>query len=146
MLTNSEKTQIIEFAKDKPIEVVYIFGSHATGNIKPLSDYDFAVLFDEKISSRERFDLKLELIAFLSKLFKTDKVDVVDINTASPAFCYFVIKFRMDIYTRLESIRCDFEIKNIREHFDRLTRLEHLGISYYESDRFAKEVAQFLTS
>lgn len=130
MLTNSEKAQVIEFVKSKPIEVVYIFGSHATGEVKPLSDYDFAVLFDEAISSHERFDFKLELISFFSRLLKTDKVDVVDLNTASSAVRYSAIKPRMDIFTRSESIRCDFEHKTFQMYFDRLEHLRTLGIPY----------------
>lgn len=120
MITNSEKAQIIEFAKNKPIEVVYIFGSQATGEVKPLSDYDFAVLFDESMSSHERFDLKLELIVFLSKLFKTDKVDVVDLNAAPSPFRYSAIVPRMDIYTRSKIKRNDFELKTFREFLDRI--------------------------
>lgn len=130
MLTNNEKAQIIEFVRNKPIEVVYIFGSHATGEVKPLSDYDFAILFNESISAHERFDLKLEFIIFLSKLFKTDKVDVVDLSTASPAVRYFAIKPRMDIFTQSESIRCGFEHKTLQVYFDRSEHLRSLGIPY----------------
>lgn len=119
MITNSEKARIIEFAKNKPFEVVYVFGSQATGEVKPLSDYDFAVLFDESISSHERFDLKLEFIIFLSKLFKTDKVDVVDLNTAPIPFRYSAIAPRMDIYTRSKIKRNDFELKTFQIFLDR---------------------------
>jgi len=120
MLTNSQKAQIIEFAKNKPVEVVYVFGSQATGEVKPLSDYDFAVLFDEQISSSVRFDLKLDLITFLSKLLKTDKVDVVDLNSAPISFRYSAIKPRMDIYTRSKIKRDEFELKTFQEFLDRV--------------------------
>ncbi|MEK7534052.1 MAG: nucleotidyltransferase domain-containing protein [Patescibacteria group bacterium] len=120
MLTSSEKAQIIEFVKSKPIEVVYIFGSQATGKVMPLSDYDFAVLFDESISAHERFELKLDFIAFLSKLLKTDKVDVVDLNSAPLPFRYSAIKPRMDIYTRSKTKRDEFELKTFREFLDRV--------------------------
>lgn len=120
MITNNEKAQIIEFAKNKPIEVVYIFGSHATGEVKPLSDYDFAVLFDESISSSERFYLKLELINFFSRLFKTDKVDVVDLNAAPIHFRYSAIVPRMDVYTRSKIKRNDFELKTFQIFLDRV--------------------------
>ena len=120
MLTNSKKAQIIEFVKNKPVEVVYVFGSHADGRVSPLSDYDFAVLFDEQISSSERFDLKLDLITFLSRLLKTDKVDVVDLNTAPIAFRYSAIKPRMDIYIRSKIKRNEFELKTLQEFLDRV--------------------------
>lgn len=120
MLTSSEKAQTIEFVKNKPIEIVYIFGSQATGEIKPLSDFDFAVLFAEQISSSKRFDLKLELIIFLSKLLKTDKVDVVDLNSAPLTFRYSAIKPRRDIYTRSKTKRDEFELKTFQEFLDRV--------------------------
>ena len=120
MITSLNKAQIIDFVKNKPIEVVYIFGSQATGKIKPLSDYDFAVLFDESISSSKRFDLKLELIVFLSKLLKTDKVDVVSLNKAPLAFRYSAITPRLDIYTRSKTKRNEFELKTFQEFLDRV--------------------------
>lgn len=120
MLASDKIKQIIEFVKDKPIEVIYLFGSQAKGEVKPLSDYDFAVLFDTALLSSERFDLKLELIVFLTHLFSTDKVDVVDLNSAPVAFQYEAIKPRMDIYTRSRIKRDEFEFKTMQEFFDRI--------------------------
>lgn len=120
MITNEQKQAIIEYAKSQPIEVIYLFGSHATNEVKPLSDYDFGVLFDDKLSSGERFDLKLDVMGFLSHLFKTDHVDVVDLNSAPPAFRYEAMKPRCDIYTRSESQRVNFEFRAMQEHLDRL--------------------------
>ena len=120
MITNEQKQTIIEYVKKLPIEVIYLFGSHATNEVKPLSDYDFGILFDEKVSKSERFDLKLDIMGFLSHIFKTDNVDVVDLNSAPPAFRYEAMKPRCDIYSRLESKRVEFEFKAMQEHLDRL--------------------------
>lgn len=120
MITNDEVKQIIEFAKNKPIEVIYLFGSRAKGEMKPLSDYDFAVLFDDSINSSERFDLKLELIVFFSHLFATDSVDVLDLNSAPVAFRYEAIQPRADIYTKSKIKRDEFEFKTVKEFLDRV--------------------------
>ncbi len=133
MITNEQKQAIIEYAKTQPIEVIYLFGSHATNKVKPLSDYDFGVLFDEKVSKSERFDFKLDIMGFLSHIFKTDNVDVVDLNFASPAFRYEAMKPRCDIYTRLESQRVNFEFRAMQDFFDRLYYIKRhttLGIAY----------------
>lgn len=139
MLTDRQKKQIIKFVKNKPIEVVYLFGSQAKNEVKPLSDYDFAVLFDKSASSGERFDLKLELINFLSGLFKTGSVDVVDLNSAPINFRYEAIAPRMDIYTKSEAVRIDFEHRTIQEFFDRLYYIKRqtaLGLKKFAEQGF----------
>lgn len=120
MITEEQKTKIIAFAKGRPIEVIYLFGSQARNEVKPLSDYDFAILFSDTLTSSERFDLKLESIGFLTGLFKTDTVDVLDLNSAPSTFRYSAIAPRMDIYTKDERERVHFEFKTIQEFFDLL--------------------------
>ena len=58
------------------IKLAYFFGSRATGQNGPLSDYDFAVYMDEK-NANKRFDKRLKIMESLSKVLRTDDVDVV---------------------------------------------------------------------
>lgn len=99
------------------IKVVYFFGSKATGEDGPLSDYDFAVYLDEKDKKR-MFDIKFELFDRLSRLLKTDRVDMVILNlTESPELKYNIIKEGKVIFEE-EPFRILLEPKILNEYFD----------------------------
>lgn len=119
MLTEDQKQKIGKFVADKPVELVYLFGSRATGEVGPMSDYDFAVLFSEKLDSQERFNLKLQVMGFLTTLLKTDKVDVVDLLSAPVALCYNAVLPRGEIFVRSHDRLVDFETKITLKYFDR---------------------------
>lgn len=81
------------FSQYKEIKLVYLFGSQAKKTTSVLSDYDFAVYFDDKASSNKRFEIKLMLMAELMQIFKTDKIDLVVLNDdLNPLLKYHVIK------------------------------------------------------
>jgi hypothetical protein len=68
------------FGKYPEIKLVYFFGSRAEEKAGPMSDYDFAIYFDEKIPKQRRFDVMLELNGILTSLFKTNQVDIIVLN------------------------------------------------------------------
>ena len=61
------------------VKLAYLFGSQASGKTGPLSDYDFAFYLDEK-DSLKRFNMQLKLSADISRILKTDDVDVCILN------------------------------------------------------------------
>lgn len=124
MITDSQKGEIQDFVKIRPVELVYLLGSRAKGQAKPYSDYDFAILFDESLDKRARFEEKLVAISFLTKLLASDKVDVIDLSDASPALRYEAISPRATIYAKSENTRVDFEQRSLAEYFDRLYYLK----------------------
>lgn len=118
---NVDKLKSI-FDKFSPIKLVYFFGSMASGQAGPLSDYDFAVYFDlQKNSAKDKeqmFDIKFKLMDQLSRALKTDKVDVAILNlTEEPEFKYSVIKDGKLIYDQ-EPFRVLIEPKILNEYFD----------------------------
>jgi len=70
------------FVQQSHITFVFLFGSRVTGIVHPQSDWDFAVWFNNS-SINERFIYKEQLRQQLAQLLKTDKIDVVDLQTAS---------------------------------------------------------------
>lgn len=124
MITQEQRDKIREFAREKPIQLVYLFGSYAQKEAKALSDYDFAILFNDTLKDEERFNLKLEAIVYLAKLLGDDRVDVLDLNVSPPAFRYAAIAPRQDIYAKSELVRVEFEKRAMSEYFDRLYYLK----------------------
>jgi len=68
--------------------LIIAFGSQVTGNTNTESDFDFAVLENKPLTLERKF----ELFDYLEKKFKinSDKIDIVDLQTASPLLAYEV--------------------------------------------------------
>ncbi len=122
---------------DTPVNLVYLFGSQAGGNTKPYSDIDIGVVFSSTISASEKFSLRTKIIADISKLLKTDFVDVVDLSMASPFMRFEAIKHHKEIFVRNNKERIIFESHVLSEYFDRqyyLQRHIRLGLQYLKED------------
>ena len=99
------------------IKLVYLFGSHAKGDVGSLSDYDFAIYFDEK-DPKKMFNIKLELLDQLSRILVTDKIDITILNLSKmPELKFNVIKEGKLIYEE-EPFRVIVEPKILNEYFD----------------------------
>ena len=106
------------FKSYSSIKLAYLFGSMARGEDGPLSDYDFAVYFDDDLDKKKMFDIKLILMGELSRLLKTNKLDVVVLNmTESPEIKYNIIKEGKLIYEG-EPFKVIVEPRILNEYFD----------------------------
>lgn len=61
------------------LNLIILFGSVASGTIQARSDVDIAFLYDRRVDI-------LELTNRVSRLLKTDRVDVVDLRLAPVSF------------------------------------------------------------
>lgn len=116
---NLDKNQFYDYFKNQSVELVYLFGSQASGKMKPLSDIDFAVLFAKNLTDQEKFALKLKILGDLSEMLQTDKIDLVDLKKAPPFLQFEAIRKRNEIFVRRENTRIDFETKVLFNFFDR---------------------------
>lgn len=112
------KENLINIFKSHPeVKLAYFFGSKAKNNGGPLSDYDFAVYFDENDESK-MYNIKFKLSDELSRLLKTDKIDVVILNlTESPELKYNIIKEGIAL-VKEEPFKVILEPKILNEYFD----------------------------
>lgn len=116
-LTKKHKEKIREIFEKEQIKLIYLFGSQANGKTGPLSDYDFAVYLDEK-DPKKRFDIRLRLIAGMSEIFKTDRVDICVLNDIeSPELKYNIIKEGKVIFEK-EPFKLIVEPRILNEYFD----------------------------
>lgn len=105
------------FERYPEIKLVYIFGSKAKNKGGPLSDYDFAVYFDEK-DKNKMFKIKFQLFNDISRFLKTDKVDIVILNLSlSPELKYNIIKEGKLVYEK-EPFKTLLEPKIFNDYFD----------------------------
>jgi len=81
------------FSQHEEIKLVYLFGSQAKNKISPLSDYDFAVYFDQDIDINNMKELVLSLITEISSIIKSEKIDLVVLNQpVSPLLKFNILK------------------------------------------------------
>lgn len=117
-MSNRELKKLKAIFKTFPrIKLAYLFGSKATGKESPLSDYDFAFYLDEK-NKQKMYDIKFALIDKISRLLKTDGIDVVILNlTESPEMKYQIIKDGKIIFER-KPFKVLIEPRILNEYFD----------------------------
>jgi len=112
-----EPTLIKETALKYDLQLIYLFGSKATGQDTKMSDFDIAVL----INNAKAYNLKkliLDLIFDCSQIFHSDKIDLVILNNASLAVQYNVISDGKILYELDPEIRYDYEVKVISLYLD----------------------------
>jgi predicted nucleotidyltransferase len=75
------------------VRAAILFGSHATGSIRPDSDIDVAVLLAADSHQQSTHDGLLRgLIVALSHELAADRLDVIILNTAPPALAFQALK------------------------------------------------------
>jgi uncharacterized protein len=106
-------------AADAAVLLVYLFGSRASGQAGPGSDYDLGVLLDrQEDSAARRARLTHELVVILG----TSAADVVFLNQAPPELAFAVIQGQL-MYERDLAARVEFEAYVMGRYYDYLPYL-----------------------
>ena len=71
--------------KKHPVEMAFLFGSHARGKAGKLSDIDIAVLYKGKVDYDKSEN---QLFHDLAIALKTDNIDLVNIEETSPLLAH----------------------------------------------------------
>src|SRR6056297_1154222 len=127
------KKLINVFQKYDNIVAVYIFGSYGTEQYNNnMSDIDFAVLFENKKNEEEIF---IEL----TEIFKTDNVDVLDLENIPIFLKYKIIKNGNLIYQNKEKSLDDFIENVLKFYFDEKYRFDQYYKDYEKllKDKYA---------
>ena len=132
----SEHKRLADFlSKQEHIKFAYLFGSMASGKAGKLSDMDIAVLIDDILNKKDKFEFQLKLISDITDLLKIERVDLVVMNDAPLSLKYEIIKANYPLFIRDRGEKIDFEQKVLSRYLDR---------RYYEkmaASEFLKKVA-----
>jgi uncharacterized protein len=97
------------------VELAYLFGSAARGTTGPLSDVDVAIRFST--DEGRTLDERLKLHDALCRYLGSDRVDLVDLDDASPVLRYNVIRDGV-LLKGDNDVRVPFEVRAMSEYFD----------------------------
>ena len=116
-----DKTQLKKiksvFSKYPSVKLAYFFGSKKRKDDSPMSDYDFAVYLNKK-DNKKILETRLSLFADLTKILKTDKIDILAIDQIKqPELKFSIIKEGELIFER-EPYKVVIEPKIMNEYFD----------------------------
>ena len=103
---------------DRDIIALFAFGGLAKGQLKPLSDLDIAVLISRRLTGSQRFEKHLNLLTTLNRLFRTDEIDLVVLNDASPRFAHSILRDGQLLFCREIDILIDFNEFVRKSYFD----------------------------
>lgn len=95
------------------VNIAYLFGSYATGEVRKTSDIDIAICAPELA-----LDAYMKLWAKVTRALGTEKVDLVTLSDKPATFRYQVIKEGRVIYCRDEGLLNDFEMKAWQAYMD----------------------------
>lgn len=92
--------------------LILIFGSLAQGTAGPESDVDIAVYGRRILSEKEKINLTYELC----NIFQTEKVDLVDIKTASPLLKKNIFENHTVLYQKDPFLLYQLELTSLYEY------------------------------
>lgn len=123
-MSTLEKTAQSVLENSPKVSSAWLFGSHAHGRARHDSDVDIAILTFSPLSSEEL----LRLSADLSWELREDRVDLVELNQASPILAFEAISGK-NILCKDPNLQAEFFSLTCRLYEDSMAMLER-GYSY----------------
>ncbi len=120
MNINQEQQNKLEkiFAKEGVI-FAYLFGSQVSGKTVKDSDYDLAVMFNDEMDEKIRFEKRLKLMSELTGVFKVSRVDVIVLNDFKDILFKFVILQKGKVvYDDEHGARLNYEVRTMNDYYD----------------------------
>ena len=114
------------------LNLVYLFGSQATGRAGPMSDYDLGVLIARDANQDQ---IQAEFSHELACVLNTDRIDVVVLNSAPIELTYAVIAQGERLYERDMFTRVEFEADTMSRYGDYLPFLRALRKDVLRRDK-----------
>jgi predicted nucleotidyltransferase len=108
-----QKVEKLKGLADKSqLELILIFGSQAQGTVHPESDVDIAVYSKHILSEDEKINLTFEI----GNMLHTEKIDLVDIKTASPLLKKKIFENYTVLYQKDPFLLYQLELTSLYEY------------------------------
>jgi len=118
------------FKTQECVELAYLFGSAAKGEMGALSDIDIGVYLTDSMTRAQRNQKRLELIAKLTTLFKSNRIDLLIINDTPPVLNFEVILPIVPVFVRDHDLKLDVEQRIMSRYLDRKHHEDFLNRSF----------------
>lgn len=116
------------FEAEPRVAFVYLYGSQASGKAGPMSDYDFAVFFDEQ-GVAKRHEILFRLAASISQKLGVDAIDLHSLNDIqAPELKFRILHDGVLLFERGGS-RLIIEPRILNEYFDFTYLLGKYGLT-----------------
>jgi len=106
------------------VRLAFLFGSRARGQARKDSDFDIAVLVDDRLASEDRGKLIRSFAARLGREVSSRLLDIVILNDAPALLRHRVLRDGIILFERAPEERVRFSIKTIRDYQDGFVRRE----------------------
>jgi len=119
MINREQQKQLNQILEENRVILAYIFGSVAKEKVRPLSDFDIAIVFSKKVAKEMYFNRELKIAAKIGRLLKINRVDVVNLETInSPLLKYNAVFGSKPILVKDQKFRFNLERKIMQEYED----------------------------
>jgi predicted nucleotidyltransferase len=105
-------------SKKREIQAAYVFGSVASGRVRPGSDVDIAVLLNPKSARLGSLRYRLQLAAEIANAIGRSDVDLVILNDASPVLAHQVLSKGKLAFERSARARIEFQVRTVNTYLD----------------------------
>lgn len=113
-----ELDHLTELFAGEAVEIVYLFGSQARGDVGRTSDVDIAILLPNEPSVEECARSQLHFLDKLTRYLKSDNVDVVILNQSPLLLQHRIVRDGKVIFCCDERKRAHYEAQVIRDYLD----------------------------
>jgi hypothetical protein len=103
---------------DSAIAAVYLSGSHAKGTATRLSDIGIALLLHSSVDESRYFALRLEYLSRVMEMLRTERVEVVVLNSAPLHLAYEIVSRGTLLLDRNPRYRAAFEADSVGRFLD----------------------------
>lgn len=126
------------FARVEQVSLAYLFGSRVSGEVGPLSDYDFGVL-----AAGPSVELRYRLGHDLGRLLDAERVDLVFLNQAPVELAFTIIAQGQLLYQQSLVARVEFEAGVLSRYGDYLPILRQQRQDLLEGEQHDTRIRRY---